>query len=684
MSLSVALSSSISSILVLEKQMGVASNNVSNAGTTGYSTETEQVTEQVSGGVGAGVLDLGTTSDVNQYMLSAVVQGNATSGSDTAYNTLYQELQTALGQLTTSDTGGNDISSQLSTIQSDLSTLSTTPSNVATRTQVVSDLDNLLSNLRSMSTQIQSLRTTADSQIGDAVADANTQLKAIQSLNGQIALAQVNNQSTAALADQRNTALESLSSDLGVSYYIDSNGTMQIYTAAGQPLLQGTTLNALSYTPSQISAGDSYANGGISGIMVGNADITDQVSTGKIAGLVAMRDTELPNAQNALDSLAQSLTTTVNTIYNQGTTVPPPTILQTPANLGNYSLTDPVTVASGTTLAIATMDSSGNAQNYTTVNLSSSDATLQDVVNDINSQDTAVTASISGGRFSLVSNTTGQTIGLTTLSGGISAPGSSTVTNLSAFFHLNDLIVNGTSATDIAVQPSILKTPGLFSTATVGSTGVGSGDGSIATNLGNAFLGDQSFTSNTSTGTAAVSNLTTPLGIAGTFTISGGNGPISVTVTSTMSLTDIMNAVMAAAGSSGVTASIVGSGSYQLRVCSNGSAVGFQNVSGDALASLGLTSSPSGYQGAGEETFAQYASNIVSDIATRASAAATQQTTSTTTLTALQSNLSAQSGVNTDQQMAEITALQNAYAASAKVISTVNAMFQALLTAVGA
>ena len=47
--------------------------------------------------------------------------------------------------------------------------------------------------------------------------------------------------------------------------------------------------------------------------------------------------------------------------------------------------------------------------------------------------------------------------------------------------------------------------------------------------------------------------------------------------------------------------------------------------------------------------------------------------------TALQSKISAQSGVNMDTEMSAMVALQNAYGANAKVIATVQAMWNQLL-----
>jgi flagellar hook-associated protein 1 FlgK len=683
--LNVALSSAVSSLLILEKQMGVTSNNIANANTTGYSEESVQVASSVSGGVGTGVVDLGTTSEVNKYLQDQVLQANTQSSQATALNTIYQNLESALGQITTNQTGGDDLASQLGTLETALSTLATSPQDTAQNTNVVQDLDNLTSNLRSLSTQIQQLRTTADTEITQTVSDANTQLNTIKSLNTQIEEAQGLGESTASLSDLRMDALKSLSSDLGVTYFTDSNGGMQIYTTTGQSLLVGNNVNELSHTAVSISGNTSYSNGGIGGIMVGNTDITSQISTGTLAGLIQQRDTELPNAQNSLDTLAQSLSTALNTVSNQGSANPPPSTLTSASGI-SFLGTDSVTpVASPTQIQISMVDSSGQVQSTKVVTLTGA-ATVTDVVNDINTAFGSTVASYSGSnQLVLTSTTAGQGIAVTTLSGSLNG------TNFSSFFHLNDVITGGTSAATIAVNPTLSKNADLFPTATLNTSGgtttpysgIGASDGSTAMALENALLATQTFTANTATGTTAESSTTAALGLSGSFSIVGGSGPVGVTITTGMTLAQIAAAINTAAGSTGVAASVVGNGEHQLQITSGNTSLKFTNVSGDVLSSLGLSSSPSGYLGATTSTLAGYASAIISDVATRASNASTAATTTSTTLTTMESNLSSQSGVNSDAEMAKLTELQSAYAASAKVVSAVQSMFNSLLSAVG-
>lgn len=714
-----ALSSAVSSLLLLQKQMSVTSSNISNANTKGYTAETEQTGTLVVGGIGGGVQDLGTVSNVDQFLQAQITSSNSVTTQASTYNTYYQSLQQAMGQISQSDTGGNDISSQLATVQADLSQLAATPTNTSLGNAAIGALDDLTSNMRSTSAQIQTLRTQADQQITDTVTDANTQLDTINDLNIQIATAQAKGQSTAALSDQRATALQALSGDLGIGYYTNQQGAVQIYTNSGQSLLTGNVVVHLSHSSVTASSSMSYPSGGINGIMAGGTDITDTLGSGTLAALVQQRDQELPAAQSSLDYLAQQFSAGMNAISNLGSASPPPSSL-TSASPTSFQSTDSVTpsVASDSSVLdgdgqpsgdlvvrFAMTDSNGQVQSYQDVNLSGA-ATVGDVVNAINSQfNTAGLGNVaslnSNGQLVLTSPTAGQGIAVSTLDGSLSG------TDFSSFFHLNDVIAGGNSATTISVNPAMLKNSNLLPVAKLNSTmpapavpfsGVGSGDGSIAQQMASQMLANQTFTTGTATGTNTFSSATEGLSIAGAFTVNGGSVPVTVQVTSGMTPTDIANAINSAAIAAGaqttdpvsgkqvgVVAQVTGNGIYQLQVTSGGNAISFSNVSGNALSSLGITSgSPTGHLGAATTTYGGFASNLIADVASRASTAQSVSTEKTTALTALQTTFSNQSGVNVDQQTANLTELQNLYAASARVITTVNSMFQSLIQAVGA
>lgn len=81
-------------------------------------------------------------------------------------------------------------------------------------------------------------------------------------------------------------------------------------------------------------------------------------------------------------------------------------------------------------------------------------------------------------------------------------------------------------------------------------------------------------------------------------------------------------------------------------------------------------------------SFADYASTVVADVASKSSQASTNYTAKETAQSTYASSLSSQSGVNLDEESANLSTLQNQYSAASALISAINTMFSALMTAV--
>jgi flagellar hook-associated protein 1 FlgK len=582
MSLNIAISSAVSSLLVLERQMSVASSNIANADVDGYTAKSVQLDARVTSGAGTGVDISGITSTINQFLLKDIAAAASQSSADSTTSDYYTSLQGLLGEVSSS-TSGDDLSSLITSLSTSLQNLESTPDDSSLKSQFVSDLDSLAAKLRSTSAGIQSLRTDADQQISDDISDVNSSLDTIKDLNTQITKAAARGEPTADLEDKRNTALQTIAGKMDVSYFVDGQNQVHVYTIQGQALLDGTVVSHLSHnSAAAISDGVTYdpaSGNGISGIYVAGTDITSQIKSGSIGALIDMRDDTLPKAQAELDALASTLSSALNGDANLGSSSPPPSTL---TGTKAVTATDAVTVASGTTLRVALTDPAGKITSFQDLDLSST-TTVQDILDDLNSV-SGVTASISGGTLT-ISSASG--IAISTLSGSLNG------TDVSSNFGLNDLLTGGSSALTISVRADLLANPtslptGKLSQAaslTIGNSAIGSSDASTATSLYSTLTGTTSF-------------------------------------------------------------------------------------------------SAAGWLGAKTSSFSQYAADLISGIATQTSTASTASDTSSATLTALQSSFSNQSGVNTDEQTAWLSQLENYYAASAKVISTANAMFESLISAI--
>ncbi|MGJ5202751.1 flagellar hook-associated protein FlgK [Bradyrhizobium sp. HKCCYLR20261] len=492
MSLDIARLVAFSGISATELQISLASSNISNADTTGYTRKSANQVADVTAGIGTGVSITGISSNVDKLLLKSLIAANSELGSADATNNYLEQLQQLFGSASTSgtSTGGTSLANSLASLESALSSLASSPSSVSLQSAVVSALDDFASQLRGTSSSVQTLRANADKDIASSVESVNDDLQQIADLNVEIRKLAASGQSTADLEDQRNAALQDLSSYMNVSYYSASNGDLQVYTSSGRALVD-SSVHVLSYTASaNVSASSSYGSGGFSGIMVDGVDVTSQITSGKIGALVTLRDQTLPAVQSQLDQLASQLASALNETTNGASAVPPPNNLTgTTATSGVASLS-----ASGT-VRIAVADQSGNLVSYQDLDLSSY-ATVGDLVTALNGI-SGVSASVdSAGHLSISATSSSYGVAINDMSSAIGGAG------FSDYFGMNDL-VTGTGAADFAVRSSILSgDAGLptgsldgSTTLTTGSQVLTSGSATIINALYDRLTGATSFSS---------------------------------------------------------------------------------------------------------------------------------------------------------------------------------------------
>lgn len=580
MSLEIARSIAVSSLMASQVQISVSSSNISNADTTGYTVKTANQVATVNGGVGTGVAITGITSNVDKLLFKSLISATSDLGAADVNNTYLDRLQSLYGSTSSSSDAGTSIANTIASLESAISSLAGSSSSASLQANVVSSLDDLASQLRETSSGIQQLRGNADTAIASDVSSVNASLTTIANLNTQIKQAAAAGQSTADLEDQRNTALQTVASKMNVNYFISSTGDMQVYTAGGQTLVDSSA-HLLSFTAaSSVTASASYGSG-LSGVSVNGVDITAQITSGEIGSLVNLRDSVLPAAQSQLDQLAGTLADALNTASNNGTALPPPTTLTGTTTVDASSALN----ATGT-VRIASVDQSGNLSSYADLDLSSY-ATVGDLVTAINGI-SGLSASINASGKLVISASGSNGVAINEMTSAVGSSG----TGLSDYFGLNDL-VTGTGASDIAVRSDILSNSGLLPSATL--------DASATPTSGSKVL--------TSGSTTVVDALYAALTDQRSFSASGGLG-----------------------------------------------------------ASTG--------------SFADYAADIIGNVASKATSAATAYTSKSTTQSSYANAMASQTGVNLDEETSKISTLQNQYTAASQLIQVINEMFQALMTAV--
>jgi len=470
MSLSGALANASAALTTSQYQVALSTTNVANASTDGYTTKTYSATSQTA----TLALSSGELSRVTDtYLQKSLISSSASAGYAETIDSYMSRYDTLLGD--TSSSG--DIASLTSALATSLTTLAAGTGDTDAAA-VVSAASELADGLRTLSSGIQDLRSDADAAIATTVDEINALLLEIDSLNDQIVAGQ-GDQTT--LADARDTALQTLSGLVGVTSYTDASGRLNIY--AGGQMLVGTTVSTLSFTASGAVSADSAYPTSLSGVSVNGRDVTSSLTGGELGALIDLRDEALPAEQAALDSLAATLISAVNTAASTGAASPPGTLTSTTAVTAAtpLSLTGSLGVVQSTTAGVATAVDQIDLSSVTTV------GELMDALNGVS----GVTASIVDGKLTISSSSGGVTLDSSV---ALTADGE-TLTDWMGF---ND-VFSGDDASTIRVVAALTTNPGLLAassldtSAAVGQTAVASGGAGGAVALMTALTEDRSF-----------------------------------------------------------------------------------------------------------------------------------------------------------------------------------------------
>jgi flagellar hook-associated protein 1 FlgK len=303
MSLAGAISIASNGLANVSAQLALVSHNVANASTPSYSVETIDSQSLTAGGVGMGVLTGPAVRSVNQALQTAALQQDTTVAGLQTTQTALQAIDAISG----TPGQGSDLGSLLGAMQDQFSTLLTNPSSPTQQSEVVSSASTLAQGINALSNGYTAQRQTAENSIVADVGAANSALGTIGALSAQIVAQQAEGQSTADLKNQRDAAVQGLSQLLGVNVLEQPNGNMVVTSASGTLLPTNASSGPLSVTGTNVQPGSTYPSGGISGIMLGGVDVTQQMTGGQLGANITLRDTTLPTYQAELDEFSQNM-----------------------------------------------------------------------------------------------------------------------------------------------------------------------------------------------------------------------------------------------------------------------------------------------------------------------------------------------------------------------------------------
>lgn len=627
----------VSGLAAAQAGLLTTGHNISNASTPGFnrqqivqSTNTPQFT-------GAGYFGQGTNVTTVQRVYNQFLASQTLSA-----QTRLSELNAYADQIRQVDGLLADPSAGLSTALNDffrgVHEVAANPASIPARQSMLSMAQALVGRFQSVDGRLNEIRDGVDTQLASTVADINSYTTQIAALNQRIILAQAAGPGQPAndLLDQRDQLIAQLNQQVRVTTLTESDGSLSVFVGNGQAVVVG----AQSYGLATMQSGEdaSRMTVGITLASGGTAALPEaMLSGGTLGGLLAFRRESLDTAQNALGRIALGLAETFNAQHRLGQdltgalggnffTAPAPQVItpNNPPNGGTAAIGVAVASAANLTTSDYRLTANGGG-NYTLVRLSDSTTVFSA---------TALPQTVDGLTISLAS-------------GAANAGDSFLIQPTRAAAH--DIAVALTDARSIAAAAPI---------RTAASNG-NSGTGAISAGSVNA---PPPVNANlTQTVTITFNNPPTTFDVAGT----GTGNPAGVAYTAGGSIS--YNGWTVQIGGTPAAGDVFTISANSAGVADNRNAL--------LLAGLQTGKTLAGGTASYQSAYAQ----IVSDVGNKTREIQVTATAQESVVKQAEEAQQSLSGVNLDEEAANLLRYQQAYQASGKMIEIADKLFNTLL-----
>jgi len=307
------ISIGLSGLNASQTALSITGNNIANAAVSGYSRQQVIQGTGASHNIGVGFVGTGTTLQDVRRIYNAYLDNQLQTA--TSLNTdaaAFQDQITGIDKLLAESSTG--ISSVLTAFFSALQTASAKPSDVASRQLLLTQAQTLSNRFNAISSEMNKQNDSINSQLDTLSGQVNKLTSSIADLNKQITQLSASGASPNNLLDARSEAVRQLNELVGVTVQ-QRDGNYDVYLGNGQSLVTGNRANTLSAVPSatdnsQYSLQINYPNF--------SSDVTSVVTGGQMGGLLRYRQDVLNPSMNELGRVALVVADSINSQLGQG------------------------------------------------------------------------------------------------------------------------------------------------------------------------------------------------------------------------------------------------------------------------------------------------------------------------------------------------------------------------------
>lgn len=303
-------------------QLGLVTtqHNIANANTAGFHRQSILQSQMLPQQTGAGFVGSGVNVDsvsriYNQFLEKQLLQANTQNSYLSTYYAQMRQLDSFLAD------PNAGLSPALQDFFKGVQDLAANPSSIPARQSVLSQAESLSSRFNTMQERFDEIRSGINKQLDAVVTNVNSYAAQIAALNDQIGNAMGFSgglQPPNDLLDQREQLIAELNKIVQVSTVPGDNFSLDVYIGKGQPMVIGSRSYQLTTFQSPLDpdnkvVGYSTGGGGASTELPASL-----LSGGSLGALLEFRQSSLDTAQNSLGRVAAGLVETFNAQHALG------------------------------------------------------------------------------------------------------------------------------------------------------------------------------------------------------------------------------------------------------------------------------------------------------------------------------------------------------------------------------
>ena len=309
--------SGVSALNAAQIGLSTTEHNIANANTPGFNRQEVMLGTRLPQATGAGFIgqgvDVSTVKRIyNEFLSGQVLQGQAQASQ---LETYYQQIGQINNMLADPKTG---LSPAVQVFFSAVNDVASSPESQAARQVMLGSAQSMVSQFQSLNQRMSDMNSSINGQVSSSVTTINSYAQQIASMNKNIVMAQAasNGQPPNDLLDQRDQLISQLNQEIKATVVKQSDGSFNVFIGTGQSLVvgeQAITLQAAQSLsdPSRLEV--AYGSGASVTRLLQNS-----LQGGNLGGLIAFRRESLDVVQNALGRVAIVLADTFNQQHKLG------------------------------------------------------------------------------------------------------------------------------------------------------------------------------------------------------------------------------------------------------------------------------------------------------------------------------------------------------------------------------